>query len=72
MEVVELRKELEMRGLSKDDNKRVLASQLKEGVSKNEPLLIDRPTNEIENTADDSFEPGAYWKLLEAEGPPFG
>ena len=70
MKVAELRKELEMRGLSKNGNKSVLVSRLKEGVSKNVPLLTDRPTDEMVNTADDGFEPGAYWRLLEADGPP--
>ena len=43
--------------------------RLKEEISKNVPLLIDRPTDEIQNTADDGFEPSAYWRLLEANGP---
>ena len=33
------------------------------------PLLVDRPANEVENTAGNGFDGGAYWHLLEPEGP---
>ena len=70
MKVVDLRKELGMRGLSKNGNKGVLVKRLKEGIQKNVPLLVDRPTEQMENSAGDGFEAGAYWRLLEATGPP--
>ena len=44
--------------------------RLKEGIEKNVPLLVDKPIEQIENSAGDGFEAGAYWRLLEATGPP--
>ena len=70
MKVVELRRELEMRGLSKNGDKGVLVKRLKEGIKKNVPLLADASVDQIQNNAGDGFEAGAYWRFLEATGPP--
>ena len=60
MKVLELRKELGLRGLSKNGIKGVLVKRLKEGIEKNVPLLVDKPIEQIENSAGDDFEAGAY------------
>ena len=70
MKVLGLRKELGLRGLSKNGTKGVLVKRLKEGIEKNVPLLVDKPIEQIENSAGDGFEAGAYWRLLEATSPP--
>ena len=71
MKVLDLRKELGMHGLSKNGNKGVLVKRLKEGIKKYISLLVDTPTEQIENSTGDGFEAGTYWRLLEATGPPF-
>jgi len=68
MKVVELRLELEKRGISKNGLKADLVGRLKEAVAKNVPLLEDRPEVEVANSAGIGFEPGAYWQLMEQEG----
>ena len=68
MKVLELRNELEKRGMSKHGLKVVLVSRLKDAVSKNVPLLEHRPENEVANHAGDGFDGCAYWELLEADG----
>ena len=67
MKVVELREELQKRGLSKAGKKETLLARLKEGIEKQVPIL--EGGNKIsQNTAGDSFTFGAYWKLLEQDG----
>ena len=69
MKVSELRVELERRGMSKNGLKAVLIQRLKEAVSQKVPLLTDRPDDEVANNAGDGFDGGAFWQLLEPEGP---
>ena len=46
----------------------MLQTRLLEAVANNVPVVGDRPVEEVENQACDSFQPGAYWKLLEPQG----
>ncbi len=48
----------------------MLVKRLKEGIKKNVPLLVDLSIDQIQNNAGDDFEACAYWRLLEATGPP--
>ena len=32
--------------------------------------MVDKPIEQIENSAGDDFEAGAYWRILEATGTP--
>ena len=41
---------------------------MKEGVSDNIALLIDRPTDEMEISVDGGSDPDTFWKLLKADG----
>ena len=43
---------------------------MKEGVSENIALFIDRPTDEMEINVDYGSEPDTFWKLLKADGSP--
>ena len=69
MKVVELRTELEKRGMSKNGLKNVLIQRLKEAVKNNVQLLEARPDDEVQNLAGDGFDGNSYWKLLEQAGP---
>ena len=64
MKVVELRTHLEKRGMSKSGLKVVLIARLKEAITQNVTLLIDRPSHEVTNHAGNGFDGGAYWSLL--------
>ena len=68
MKVVELRDELENRGMSKNGHKAVLVDRLKEAIAQNVPLLEHRSQHEIANIAGDGFDGGAYWQMLEPDG----
>lgn len=69
MKVLELRKELGKRGLSKNGVKNMLIARLTEGIEKGVTLLSERPEIEVKNRAGIDFEGGAYWKLLDSKGP---
>ena len=68
LKVAELRDALQKRGLPITGLKAVLQTRLLEAVANNVPVVGDRPVEEVENQACDSFQPGAYWKLLEPQG----
>ena len=65
MKVLDLRKHLEDRGMSKNGLKAVLVQRLKEAVQGNVPLLAARPDHEAANNAGNGFDGGAYWHLIE-------
>ena len=67
LKVVELRQELESRGVSKNGLKKVLIERLKEAIRNRVGLLSDRPGVEVANIAGEGFSPGSYWKLLEPD-----
>ena len=54
--------------MNKSGLKTDLINKLKEAVANNVPIMEDRPAQVTDNAAGDQFEPGAYWKLLEASG----
>ena len=68
MKVLELRQELEKRGMSKNGLKSVLVERLKEAIRNNVKLIKARPNHEVENIAGDGFDSNAYWKYLEQTG----
>ena len=55
--------------MNKNGLKAVLIQRLKEAVSQKVPLLVDCPDNETANNADEGFDGGAFWHLLDPEGP---
>ena len=67
MKVVELRQELEPRGVSKNGLKKVLIERLKEAIRNRVGLLSNRPDVEVANIAGEGFSPGSYWKLIEPD-----
>ena len=68
LSVALLREELRKRGLRVNGLKAVLQTRLIEAVENGVVIQEERPQNEVNNQACDSFQPGAYWKLLEANG----
>ena len=46
----------------------MLQTRLTEAVENGVAIQEEQPRNEVINQACDSFQPGAYWKLLEAKG----
>jgi len=68
LKVAELRNALRKRRISVTGLKVVLQTRLQEAVANGVPILGDRPTEEIDNQASNSFQPGIYWKLIEPQG----
>ena len=60
MNVAKLRVALQACGISNNGLKTVLINRLKTVVVEGIAIIQDRPVTEIENSADDVFNPGAY------------
>ena len=68
LNVALLREELRKRGLRVTGLKAVLQTRLIEAVENGVVIQEEQPRNEVNNQACNSFQPGTYWKLLEAKG----
>ena len=68
MNVKDLIDSLSKRGVNKAGLRGELVRKLKEAVATGVPMMENRPAELINNTANDTFYPGAYWEELHTVG----
>ena len=68
MKVKDLRDALSKRGVNKAGLKGELVQKPKEDVATGFPMMENRPAEVINNTAGNTFDPGAYWEEIHTVG----